>query len=43
MTNFDEKMKAMLAIQLPVQATTGEDGLPDIRPKRSLRVHIHLE
>lgn len=39
MTNLDEKMKAMLAVQLPVQATTGEDGLPDIGPKRSLRVY----
>ncbi len=24
MANIDEKMKAMLAVQLPVQATTGE-------------------
>ncbi|EBG1929171.1 TPA: pyridoxamine 5'-phosphate oxidase family protein [Salmonella enterica] len=39
MTNLDEKMKAMLAVQLPVQATTGENGLPDIGPKRSLRVY----
>ncbi|EAU6351815.1 TPA: pyridoxamine 5'-phosphate oxidase family protein [Salmonella enterica] len=39
MTNLDEKMKAMLAVQLPVQATTGEDGLPDIGPKRSLRMY----
>lgn len=30
MTKFDEKMKAMMAVQLPIQATTGEDGLPDI-------------
>ncbi|HAF2128026.1 TPA: pyridoxamine 5'-phosphate oxidase family protein [Salmonella enterica] len=36
---LDEKMKAMLAVQLPVQATTGEDGMPDIGPKRSLRVY----
>lgn len=35
---LDEKMKAMLAVQLSVQATTGEDGVPDIGPKRSLRV-----
>ncbi|EMW9312554.1 pyridoxamine 5'-phosphate oxidase family protein [Salmonella enterica] len=39
MTKLDENMKAMLAVQLPVQATTGEDGLPDIGPKRSLRVY----
>lgn len=39
MTKLDEKMKAMLAVQLPVQATTGPDGLPDIGPKRSLRVY----
>lgn len=39
MTKLDEKMKAMLAVQLPVQATTEEDGLPDIGPKRSLRVY----
>ncbi|HAG1966458.1 TPA: pyridoxamine 5'-phosphate oxidase family protein [Salmonella enterica] len=39
MTKLDEKMKAMLAAQLPVQATTGEDGMPDIGPKRSLRVY----
>ncbi|HFW3114557.1 TPA: pyridoxamine 5'-phosphate oxidase family protein [Salmonella enterica subsp. diarizonae serovar 61:r:-] len=36
---IDEKMKTMLAAQLPVQATTGEDGMPDIGPKRSLRVY----
>ena len=36
---LDEKMKAMLVVHLPVQATTGEDGMPDIGPKRSLRVY----
>ncbi|EBW6360250.1 pyridoxamine 5'-phosphate oxidase [Salmonella enterica subsp. enterica serovar Oranienburg] len=39
MTKLDEKTKTMLAVQLPVQVTTGEDGLPDIGPKRSLRVY----
>ncbi|HIB1590363.1 TPA: hypothetical protein ACWV6B_002745 [Salmonella enterica subsp. enterica serovar Muenchen] len=39
MMKLDEKMKAMLAVQLPVQATTGEDGMPDIGPQRSLRVY----
>lgn len=38
MNKLDEKMKSMLAVQLAVQATTGEDGLPDIGPKRSMRV-----
>jgi len=32
-------MKAFLAKQLPVQATVSKEGLPDIGPKRSLRVY----
>lgn len=36
---LDETMKAFLARQLPIQATVSKDGLPDIGPKRSLRVY----
>ncbi|MBM7329218.1 pyridoxamine 5'-phosphate oxidase family protein [Agrobacterium sp. S2] len=32
-------MKSFLAKQLPIQATVSKDGLPDIGPKRSLRVY----
>ncbi|WP_205880092.1 pyridoxamine 5'-phosphate oxidase family protein [Lampropedia aestuarii] len=32
-------MKAMLAKQLPIQATVSKDGVPDIGPKRSLRAY----
>lgn len=35
-------MKTMLAAQLPVQTTTGEDGLPDLGPKRSMRVYSDI-
>ena len=37
MNRLDEKMQAMLAKQLPIQATTSAEGVPDIGPKRSLR------
>lgn len=36
---LDETMTAMLAVQLPIQATTSSEGVPDIGPKRSLRVY----
>lgn len=36
---LDDTMKAFLATQLPIQATVSKDGLPDIGPKRSLRVY----
>jgi predicted pyridoxine 5'-phosphate oxidase superfamily flavin-nucleotide-binding protein len=36
---LDETMKSFLAKQLPIQATVSKDGLPDIGPKRSLRVY----
>lgn len=36
---LDDQMKAMLAVQLPVQATASPEGIPDIGPKRSLRVY----
>ena len=39
MNTLDETMKAFLAQQLPIQATVSKSGLPDIGPKRSLRVH----
>ncbi|GGC18288.1 hypothetical protein GCM10007205_29200 [Oxalicibacterium flavum] len=39
MTVLNDAMKAMLAKQLPIQATTSKDGLPDIGPKRSLRFY----
>ena len=39
MNTLNDTMKAMLAKQLPIQATTSKDGLPDIGPKRSLRVY----
>lgn len=39
MNTLDETMKAFLARQLPIQATVSKDGLPDIGPKRSLRVY----
>lgn len=39
MKNLDDAMKAMLAKQLPIQATVGKTGLPDIGPKRSLRAY----
>ena len=32
-------MKSFLATQLPIQATVSKDGLPDIGPKRPLRVY----
>ncbi|WP_266065045.1 pyridoxamine 5'-phosphate oxidase family protein [Brucella intermedia] len=38
MNTLDETMKTFLAKQLPIQATVSKDGLPDIGPKRSLRV-----
>ena len=39
MNTLDETMKAFLGKQLPIQATVSKDGLPDIGPKRSLRVY----
>ncbi|WP_025733212.1 pyridoxamine 5'-phosphate oxidase family protein [Carnimonas nigrificans] len=39
MNKLTDAMKQMLAKQLPIQATVGADGLPDIGPKRSLRVY----
>lgn len=39
MSSLDETMKQFLAVQLPIQATVSKDGLPDIGPKRSLRVY----
>ncbi|MFL9710894.1 pyridoxamine 5'-phosphate oxidase family protein [Methylobacillus sp. Pita1] len=36
---LNDSIKAMLAKELPVQATVSKDGLPDIGPKRSLRVY----
>ncbi|MEE4451320.1 pyridoxamine 5'-phosphate oxidase family protein [Novosphingobium resinovorum] len=39
MSAIDETMKQFLAVQLPIQATVSKDGLPDIGPKRSLRVY----
>lgn len=39
MNQLNDTMKAMLANQLPIQATTSREGIPDIGPKRSLRVY----
>jgi len=39
MNTLDDTMRAMLAQQLPIQATVSKDGLPDIGPKRSLRIY----
>jgi len=39
MNTLDDAMKAMLSKQLPIQATVSKDGLPDIGPKRSLRLY----
>lgn len=39
MKEFTDDMKEMLAKQLPIQATTNQEGIPDIGPKRSLRVY----
>lgn len=39
MNTLDDVMKSFLATQLPIQATVSKDGLPDIGPKRSLRVY----
>lgn len=39
MNALNDTMKAMLAKQLPIQATTSKEGLPDIGPKRSLRIY----
>lgn len=39
MNTLDDTMKTFLAKQLPIQATVSRDGLPDIGPKRSLRVY----
>lgn len=39
MNTLDETMKSFLAKQLPIQATVSKGGLPDIGPKRSLRVY----
>jgi len=39
MIKLTDHMKAILAQQLPIQATCSKDGLPDIGPKRSLRTY----
>lgn len=39
MNTLDDTMKSFLATQLPIQATVSKVGLPDIGPKRSLRVY----
>ncbi|SHE28314.1 hypothetical protein SAMN02745117_00024 [Lampropedia hyalina DSM 16112] len=39
MNTLNDTIKAMLATQLPIQATVGPDGIPDIGPKRSLRAY----
>ncbi|HBO6004974.1 TPA: pyridoxamine 5'-phosphate oxidase family protein [Pseudomonas aeruginosa] len=39
MNTLNDTMKAMLAKQLPIQATSSKEGLPDIGPKRSLRAY----
>ncbi|MFT3689650.1 pyridoxamine 5'-phosphate oxidase family protein [Paenirhodobacter sp.] len=39
MNTLTPAMKDMLAQQTPVQATTSAAGIPDIGPKRSLRVY----
>ncbi|CVI54393.1 pyridoxamine 5'-phosphate oxidase family protein [Agrobacterium leguminum] len=39
MNTLDDTMKSFLAKQLPIQSTVSKDGLPDIGPKRSLRVY----
>ncbi|EJU13781.1 pyridoxamine 5'-phosphate oxidase family protein [Novosphingobium resinovorum] len=39
MSSLDETMKQFLAVQLPIQSTVSKEGLPDIGPKRSLRVY----
>ncbi|AHC45610.1 MULTISPECIES: pyridoxamine 5'-phosphate oxidase family protein [Pseudomonadota] len=39
MNTLNDTMKAMLAKQLPIQATVSKEGLPDIGPKRSLRLY----
>jgi len=39
MNTLDDAMKAMLSTQLPIQATVSKEGLPDIGPKRSLRLY----
>lgn len=39
MPTLDHAMKHMLATQLPIQSTVSREGLPDIGPKRSLRIY----
>ena len=39
MNELNDDMKKMLAKQLPVQATSSPSGVPDIGPKRSLRLY----
>ncbi|WP_260926950.1 pyridoxamine 5'-phosphate oxidase family protein [Novosphingobium sp. 9] len=39
MPSLNDEMKRFLAVQLPIQSTVSKDGLPDIGPKRSLRVY----
>ena len=39
MNELNDEMKKMLAKQLPVQATSSPNGVPDIGPKRSLRLY----
>ncbi|MEG7447893.1 pyridoxamine 5'-phosphate oxidase family protein [Serratia marcescens] len=39
MNELNDEMKKMLAKQLPVQATSSPSGVPDIGPKRSLRLY----
>ncbi|HGM6744161.1 TPA: hypothetical protein ACKQCL_005608 [Serratia marcescens] len=42
MNELNDEMKKMLAKQLPVQATSSPNGVPDIGPKRSLRLYDDL-
>lgn len=39
MKTLTDAMKDMLATQLPIQATVTKGGIPNIGPKRSLRVY----
>lgn len=39
MNTLSDAMKDMLSKQTPIQATVTKDGLPNIGPKRSLRVY----
>ncbi|MCB5190115.1 pyridoxamine 5'-phosphate oxidase family protein [Methylobacillus arboreus] len=39
MKTLNEPIKTMLAKELPIQSTVNKDGLPNIGPKRSLRIY----